>query len=325
MVSSVKTEIIYYCGPTDFEFEFNLNGSCHMRLLTSVANDNTSLLRALQRSITRSKIILIIGEIKGENGIISLVSKSIGYATQKLDTNIYNAKNSEDAVIVDGSVPLITSGGDFGGCIIESGPQSMIFLTEDKKIRKQLMNELVHTYINDLSRYPSELIKETVPAEVTLLEETEAEPTEEPIAEAPIVEDEPEAMAEIEETAEVIEENPNTEDLPETAEEQKNEEFEEISSDSHIIDPYNINNIVKAEPTYDELLKPTVYEDEDYETHKGPKHLKSNKTLDIVSLILAFLLLVIFAFVIYSFVYLPLVNGIPLMENLKNTFAFLNL
>ena len=68
MVSSVKTEIIYYCGPTDFEFEFNLNGSCHMRLLTSVANDNTSLLRALQRSITRSKIILIIGEIKGENG-----------------------------------------------------------------------------------------------------------------------------------------------------------------------------------------------------------------------------------------------------------------
>lgn len=320
MVGNIKTEIIYYCGPTDFEFEFNLNGSCHMRLLTSIANDNNSLLKALQRSITRSKVILIIGEIKGENGIISLVSKSIGYSTESLDTDIYNAKNAEDATIVSGSVPLITSGGDFGGCIIESGPQSMIFLTEDKKIRKQLMNELVHAYINDLSRYPTEIITEAAPTIVEVSEEVKAEPAEEAVIEEP-----QEIIEQAEVATEIIEEQPESDEAAEEITEEAAEEATEISSDSHIIDPYNIDNIVKKEVGFEDLLEPTVYEDDEYDAPKGPKHLKSNKVLDIVSLIIAFLLLIILAFVVYSFVYLPLVNGIPLMENLKDTFAFLNL
>ena len=70
MNSNIKTEIIYYGLATDFEFEFNLCGCCNMRLLTSVADDKTELLKALQRSITRSRVILIIGNLNEENNNI---------------------------------------------------------------------------------------------------------------------------------------------------------------------------------------------------------------------------------------------------------------
>lgn len=327
MVSNIKTEIIYYCGPTDFEFEFNLNGSCHMRLLTSVANDSTSLLKALQRSITRSKVILIIGNIKGENGIISLVSKSIGYTEEKLDTATYNAKDAEDAIIVNGAVPLITDNGDFGGCIIESGPQSMIFLTEDKKIRKDIMNQLVHSYINELSRYPSPapVKPEEAPSEeaseeiADITEEVTANPEE-------VICEEPTEEAVQEETAEETELNEPEEEIEEEIDKTIEEAPEAVIPPVSKNDPYNIDNIIKSEPVITEdAPEPTSYEDDDYDEEDEKKRLKANKSLDIVTLVISILLLIVLAFVVYSFIYMPSANGISIEENLKDVFSFLNL
>lgn len=322
MVSNIKTEIIYYCGPTDFEFEFNLSGSCNMRLLTNVANDNASLLKALQRSISRSKVILIIGNIKGENSIISLVSKSIGYAEQKLDTNIYNVNGADDVIIVNGSVPLITDNGDFGGCIIESGPQSMIFLTEDKKIRKEIMNQLVHAYINELSRYPSPIPTKNTEPENTEITEEVTVPTEEGEITLEIEEEisDPEVT---EEQIEKISEEEQPEDLKEVTDEM----IKEVNFDNSEKDPYNIDNIVNNNADVDEIIsEPTVFEDDDYEENIDEgKRLKKNKSLDIITLVISILLLIVLAFVIYSLFYRPLTNGISIEENFRNIFSFLNL
>ena len=309
MVNNIKTEIIYYCGPTDFEFEFNLCGSCQMRLLTSTANDKSSLLKALQRSIARSRVIIIVGNLNGEDGIISLVSKSIGYSCEKIDTNIYDVNLTDNSLIIKDSVPLITDNGQFGGCIIESGPQSMIFLTEDKKIRKGIMNNLVHGYIKDLSEYPIQAVIQEEIAPVT----TQIEPQDDNF-ETEVIED----TEKTEQIKEIIEED---EIIPE-------EVIEQIEEHAYIepeIDPYNINNLLTQEKSEEITFKSDnepIYEDDFYDEPNAQRQ-HSNKVLDIFTLILSVILLLTLAFVFYSYIYLPLNNGISIGENFKNIFSFL--
>ncbi len=308
MVNNIKTEIIYYCTPTDFELEFNLCGSCQMRLLTSTANDTSSLLKALQRSISRSRVIIITGKILGEDSIINLVSKSIGYTCEKIDTNVYDINAEDDLLIIKNSVPLITDSGDFGGCIIESGPQSMIFLSDDKKMRKEIMTNLVHGYIKDLSEYPVQAAVKT--EEIPVVTEPE---TEEEIIEAEITND---TDKNIEQPEEVTEEINAEEITPEEVSDNPVIEPEE--------DPFNINNLLSnddAEPFKFDTDN-IVFEDDEYDepaTHKS----HGNKILDILTLILSVILLLVLAFVVYSYIYLPLNNGISIEENFKNVFGFL--
>ncbi len=313
MVNNIKTEVIYYSLPTDFEFEFNLCGSCQMRLLTSTASDRTTLLKALQRSISRSRVIIIIGDLKGENGIINLISKSIGYPCEKIDNNIYDIEAADDIMIIKDSVPLITDGGEFGGCIIESGPQSMIFLSEDKKIRKEIMTSLVYGYIKDLSTYP-----------IQAAAKTEAPTVEETPVSTEVIEEIPEPQ----DTAEVPVEI--TEEIPEEVTEEVTEEPQEIAAEEPKVidtesDPFNINNLFTNADNQDidfEDSDSTVYEDDDYEDPKQNRY-RGNKALDIATLILSVILLATLAFVVYSYIYLPLTNGVSIGENFRNVFGFL--
>ena len=91
----------------------------------------------------------------------------------------------------------------------------------------------------------------------------------------------------------------------------------------------NIDNIINKETSFEEILEPTNFEDEDYlleeEERKNIRRLNTNKTLDIISLILAFLILVVLAFLVYSLIFRPLNNGITIEENFWNIFSFLNL
>lgn len=317
MVNNIKTEIIYHLLPTDFEFEFNLCGSCQMRLLTETAPDNTMLFKALQRSIKRSRVIIIVGNVTGEdNNIIALVSKAIGYNCEKINTKVYKVESSEDIILIENSVPLITDSGVFGGCIIECGPQSMIFLTKNKKIRKEIMKNLVHPYIGALSKYPvwaaeseTEAITENI-IEDNINEIIEQSPEENQnvnLEETDNADCEPES---INDDIANIDENQESEDIP------AEDEFEYMASSSRVApeydidsNTYNINNISNSiEVEFDEK-----------EQNKLPRH--SGITLKISSLIIAIILLLLLIFIVYGYIYSPLKNGISISENFNKIFG----
>ena len=84
MLENIRTEIIYYTIPTDFELEFNIRGCCNMRLLTCSENDENKLLSVMARAISRNKIVIITGPLT--NDIVEMIASAIGYQTDILDT-----------------------------------------------------------------------------------------------------------------------------------------------------------------------------------------------------------------------------------------------
>ncbi len=206
MIQSIKVDVIYFTIPTDFEMEFNLGGCCRMRLLADKANDGKDFIRSLSRAVSRSRVIICCGPLFGEAGLISRVATAIGRPLSKAENATFGIQGEQEIDIIDGSMPLVTKEGVFGGCVIESGPQSIILLTESKSVRKTLMGALIHPYIEGLSR------KSTTPAATENKDET---PAEESIAEETL----PETEAVTEETAENTEntEEPATENAEDTA------------------------------------------------------------------------------------------------------------
>lgn len=150
MLQNLKVDIVYYKTNTDFEMEFNLCGCCRMRLLTDKVSDKKTLIHDLARAVSRSRVIIIAGRLSGEEGIIEITARSIAKTVTQIDKSIYGIKSEETIGIINGATPLVTPDGDFGGCIIESGPQSMILLSEDRAIRKTVMHTLIHPYIEEL-------------------------------------------------------------------------------------------------------------------------------------------------------------------------------
>ena len=150
MFQNLKVDIIYYKTNTDFEMEFNLCGCCRMRLLTDKSPDRKTALHSLARAVSRSRIIIVTGGLFGEEGIINLVSSAIGVPLAELDKGKYGLSGEEKIEILKGATPLVTADGYFGGCIIESGPQTMILISENKNVRKNIMQTLIHPYVEEL-------------------------------------------------------------------------------------------------------------------------------------------------------------------------------
>ncbi len=183
MLQNIKTDIIYYKTDTDFEMEFNLCGCCRMRLLTDKATDKKLLISNLSRAVSRSRIIIVVGSLFGEDSIIASIAQAIGKKLSLVDNSTYGINSDEEIEVIKDAIPLVTEDGIFGGCIIESGPQTMIFLSHSKNVRKPIMNTLIHPYIKDI--YDSELnnstdkeeginvLPETEPAEETVLDTEE--------------------------------------------------------------------------------------------------------------------------------------------------------
>ena len=150
MLQNLKVDIIYYNTNTDFEMEFNLCGCCRMRLLTDKASDKKTLVHDLARAVSRSRVIIIAGKLSGEEGIIETTAKSIAKTLTEIDKSMYGIKSEESISVINGATPLVTPDGEFGGCVIESGPQSMILLSDDRELRKAVMKTLIHPYIEEL-------------------------------------------------------------------------------------------------------------------------------------------------------------------------------
>lgn len=151
MLQNIKVDIIYYKTNTDFEMEFNLCGCCRMRLLTDKVSDKKTLVHSMARAVSRSRVIIIAGCLFGEDGVIKIAADAIGTTLCNADSKTYGISGEETIEILKGSTPLVSPDGYFGGCIIESGPQTMILVSDNKNVRKGIMQSLIHPYIEEIS------------------------------------------------------------------------------------------------------------------------------------------------------------------------------
>lgn len=237
MFQNVKVDIIYYKTHTDFEMEFNLCGCCRMRLLTDKCPDRKTAVHALARAVSRSKVILMVGSLFGDEGIIKLSADAISKELTVADNKKYGISGDEEIKIIKGSTPLITPEGYFGGCIIESGPQTMILLSDSKNIRKSIMTSLIHPYIKELcamelSEYVNshnaveakgEDVTEEIPAVIPVDDVTPEEPvTEETEEKAEFMEDTLLQQAVEDDNDLYFEETSETDDDTEETENQEN-------------------------------------------------------------------------------------------------------
>ena len=154
-MQNLKLDIIYHQTPSDFELEFNLCGCCRMRLLSDKTTDKKSFIKALARDVSRSRVIIVSGPLFNDDGLINLVTRAIGSTLYLCDNKAFGIKSNEPIHIISGSTPLVTPDGYFGGCIIESGPQTIVLLTENKAFRKAIMQSLIHPYIEEISYTPT--------------------------------------------------------------------------------------------------------------------------------------------------------------------------
>ena len=215
MFQNLKVDIIYYKTNTDFEMEFNLCGCCRMRLLTDKSPDRKTALHSLARAVSRSRIIIVTGALFGEEGIISLIASAIGSKLETVDSKTYGLSGEEQIEILKGATPLVTPEGYFGGCIIESGPQTMILLSENRNIRKTVMQSLIHPYVEEL--YAIDLKEKAAATTDNLNIPVPTETLEEIPAEEPVIETVPqeENFASEEPSEEVIIDNEATDELTE--------------------------------------------------------------------------------------------------------------
>ena len=151
MFQNLKVDVIYYKTNSDFEMEFNLCGCCRMRLLSDKTPDKKTMILSLSRAVSRSRVIIVVGGLFGDDGIIKLTAGAIGKNVSPADNETYGITSNEKIEIINGSIPLVTTEGYFGGCIIESGPQTLILLSENKNIRKSVLKNLIHPYLEELS------------------------------------------------------------------------------------------------------------------------------------------------------------------------------
>lgn len=229
MFQNIKVDIIYYKTNTDFEMEFNLCGCCRMRLLTDKVSDKKTMVHSLARAVSRSRVILIVGNLFGEEGIVNLAAAAIGGKVSKADNSAYGISGSQEIDIIAGSTPLVTNDGYFGGCIIESGPQTLILLSENKNVRKPIMKNLIHPYIEELCAIE---LKEKAAAATG--EEKETLPIEENEADLPeFAEEENEVLPLDENEAQDTEDI--TEEIPEEADNETQEETQENQEEFNFV------------------------------------------------------------------------------------------
>lgn len=288
MLQNLKVDIVYYKTGTDFEMEFNLGGCCRMRLLTAKAANKQNAIQCLARAVNRSKVIMVVGPLFEENGSINIVSAAIGSKTAFIDKNAYKIKSNEDIEIIEGSTPLISPEGYFGGCIIENGPQTMILLSDSKNIRKKILKSLIHPYLEELyaAEHKNFSITDAIEKNIPTLEETDVDEMEEIII-AENTDDIPDEIslveAESDQTDESVEEIPQEEtdskgDIGNEEENSENDETEIITEDNDTEENYTEDDdiIISGGMIFDEQDEILVSNNEDTENEETEETPEEN-------------------------------------------------
>lgn len=333
MVQNLKVDIIYHQTPSDFEMEFNLCGCCRMRLLNDKTEDKKGFIRSLARAVSRSRVIMICGTLFGENGIINTVSTAIGSHTVRCNNAVYGINSDEPIEIINGSTPLVTPDGYFGGCIIESGPQTIILLTENRNFRKTIMQNLIHPYLEEIGYIPVKTspIKTADAPLNTTPDVAEIMPDENYITEPDL---------DYEKSEEAIPDTPvspafitdNTIDFIMDGGEPNTENDEPLAPVP--IDDFALNNMYievesksekksrYAEPyTPSENDKMFITSSDDGEMPRNAKKTDKTKAMDITIVVLVLILLLSVLALVYFIVLKPYTMGISTGDYLKEIFG----
>ncbi|MBQ2135449.1 MAG: hypothetical protein II201_01025 [Clostridia bacterium] len=309
MFQNVKVDIIYYDTSTDFELEFNLCGCCRMRLLTDKTDDQKLFLHMMARSVSRSRIIILTGKLFGDDGIINLTANAISKSIVATDNKLYGISSDDNIEIIEGSIPLVTPEGYFGGCIIESGPQSMVLLSDNKNIRKSIMNTLIHPYIEEMSAIAlKEKAEEArTVSNMAIIEETNETETIEENTENYI----DEISEEINDASETIQEEQPEENTADTQKDnmsfvfENNESSDEETYSKMFIEPSKVKFSKKS--YYDEAYVPDAAQNFVFDSELEFRPINTTKSFDFSKIILALtiILLLLTAAVCFSLFYIP--------------------
>ncbi|MBQ2237459.1 MAG: hypothetical protein II317_05085 [Clostridia bacterium] len=309
MFQNVKVDIIYYDTSTDFELEFNLCGCCRMRLLTDKTDDQKLFLHMMARSVSRSRIIILTGKLFGDDGIINLTANAISKSIVATDNKLYGISSDDNIEIIEGSIPLVTPEGYFGGCIIESGPQSMVLLSDNKNIRKSIMNTLIHPYIEEMSAIAlKEKAEEArTVSNMAIIEETNETETIEENTENYI----DEISEEINDASETIQEEQPEENTADTQKDNMSFVFENYESSDEetyskmFIEPSKVKFSKKS--YYDEAYVPDAAQNFVFDSELEFRPINTTKSFDFSKIILALtiILLLLTAAVCFSLFYIP--------------------
>ena len=133
MKPDVKIEIIYYGAAADWSFESGFYSKEYaLRLLTQTAANPSAFLKALDRAVSRSAVILAVGDLQdaGRTGLCSLLSRALGMDYPP-----------------DGGLPPEAAAFDAvdarRGGWLQSGEQAIFLMHSEKDYR----DETLHSYI----------------------------------------------------------------------------------------------------------------------------------------------------------------------------------
>lgn len=319
MIQNIKVDVIYYRTPTDFEMEFNMCGCCRMRLLTGKVSERKELVNKLAQAVQRSRVIIACGPLFAEGGLIQTVASAISRKTVRINGAEYGMSGVGDIDIIEDAVPLVTPEGVFGGCVIESGPQSIILLTENKSLRKGIMKELIHPYIEELSigTVHREAVSDAAVGESEPVTEQEeiAEPMEIELAEES---EEPEPIAEPAVLVDAV--------LPEDARTEKAQEHT-VPFEMEKGAPLNLAEAFGEEIPAAELVPENtvteieamndIYREEDVDE---PPVRKKRSGLNLPIILLSVMLLLLLAVIAYILIYIPLSTNQDILQYIRSLF-----
>lgn len=335
-MSNLKIDIIYYKTSSDFELEFNLSGCCRMRVFKDKVDTQKGLINTLARDVSRSKIIIVVTDLFGDESGVPALSKAISLPLITPNKAEYGIKTEDTVYMPDTAVPLVTKSGIYGGCIIESGPQSIIILSSVRSLRHEIMKTYVHNYVFDVGQLMAykermgEGSHNVMPPSVSNLngnvnDENIILPTAEPAATSgEIIDDitpnlpaEPEPIAE-EPTYAVTEslDDVNTDTASDdgaSAADAPAEDNVETESDLEAAIAREIKNKERSKPR--NIVHPGISAvdelefDREEEKEILKKSKKKRKGMNILLLIIVILLLIGFGILAYFLVYLPLTGA----------------
>ncbi len=341
MFQNLKTDIIYFNTPTDFELEFNLCGCCRMRLFNDKCTDKKSLLLSLSRAVSRSRVIIITAPIFSDDNVTSTVATAIGAGVEVIDNAAHNINSSSEIEVIKGALPLVTPDGIYGGCIIESGPQSLILLTDNKSVRKSIMKNLIHSYIEEIAisggavaspaeepheepveESAEELTEATEPETALITDEGQVSSDEPSSDEAPCAdESKPETELIIEDSAEQVEYEPADATEPAAV---QTDLFTDISSES---DEPNEKPYQQADGLFTEITPPDkkepasenedYYCDDDYYTEESKQ---PTSPFNIWLLVISIIILIGLGVLCFCIFYVPTKAGISPSVYLRDIF-----
>ena len=325
MISNLKVDIIYYKTSSDFELEFNLSGCCRMRIFKDKVNDRKELVNTLARDVSRSRVIIVVTDLLGEKNGVEIVSSAIGYKYEPIDKMAPSIKSGDNIKAPHGCLPLVTKAGQYGGCIVECGKQSIIIVSSDRSLRHEVMRTYIHQYIFDINQveaYNERLRHENehnpIIDQSNILNTARQEfmPA---TAEIQATTDSADAdsAAECEESA--LTETASADENSQAAVSEETTSKEEEITEQNNDDSEATDDEVRAENTVvrsssegfvammsdKEDMQDTVYNNADVD-RRLPRRKKGT---DIALLVVVILLLVCFGLLAYYFVYLPIVGG----------------